>query len=89
MFSFKSNCGVILDMIKLNYTIEGSGETLVFIHGLSDNLLYWEFLASNLKKDFQVLRFDLRGHGQTELGEDEISIGTYVQDLHNLYEIKR
>lgn len=84
MSSFKSNCGVILDMIKLNYTIEGSGETLVFIHGLSDNLLYWEFLASNLKKDFQVLRFDLRGHGQTELGEDEISIGTYVEDLHNL-----
>jgi len=68
----------------LNYKLEGSGETLVFIHGLSDNLLYWEFLASNLKENFQVLRVDLRGHGQTELGDDEISIGTYADDLYNL-----
>lgn len=68
----------------MNYKIEGSGETLVFVHGLSDNLLYWEFLASNLKHDYQVLRVDLRGHGQTELGDDEISIGTYVDDLHDL-----
>ena len=68
----------------MNYKLEGSGETLVFIHGLSDNLLYWEFLANNLKENFQVLRVDLRGHGQTELGDDEISIGTYADVRHNL-----
>ena len=73
-----------MDRIDLNYKIEGSGETIVFIHGLSDNLLYWEFLASNLKHDYQILRFDLRGHGQTELGNDEISIDTYADDLHSL-----
>ena len=68
----------------LHYTVEGSGETVVFVHGLSDNLAYWEFLASNLRHDYQVVRADLRGHGQTELGDDEISIGTYVEDLHDL-----
>ncbi|WP_303738490.1 alpha/beta fold hydrolase [Methanobrevibacter thaueri] len=73
-----------MNRINLNYKLEGSGETLVFIHGLSDNLLYWEFLASNLKENFQVLRVDLRGHGQTELGDDEISIGTYADVRHNL-----
>ena len=61
---------------------------MVFIHGLSDNLLYWEYLASNLRHDHQVLRFDLRGHGQTELGNDEISMDVYVDDLHDLlYEL--
>jgi pimeloyl-ACP methyl ester carboxylesterase len=30
------------------------------------------------------VRFDLRGHGQTELGDDEISIETYSEDLHGL-----
>ena len=64
--------------------IEGRGETIVFIHGLSDSLLYWEFLASNLKCDYRILRFDLRGHGRTELGKDEISIDTYSDDLYNL-----
>ncbi len=32
-------------MFKLNYVVEGEGETLLFIHGLSDNLIYWEALA--------------------------------------------
>ena len=62
----------------MNYKLEGSGETLVFIHGLSDNLLYWEFLANHLKGNYQILRIDLRGHGGSELGNDEITIDTYV-----------
>lgn len=70
----------------MNYKLEGNGKTLVFIHGLSDNLLYWEFLASNLKRDFQVLRFDLQGHGESELKDNEITIDTYVRDLNNLLE---
>lgn len=68
----------------MNYKLEGNGETLVFIHGLSDNLLYWEFLANNLKGNYQILRVDLRGHGGSELGNDEITIDTYVWDLKNL-----
>lgn len=70
--------------INLHYEIEGSGKTLAFIHGLSDNLLYWEFLATNLKDDYRVLRFDLRGHGESELGDEEIAIGTYADDLKGL-----
>ena len=68
----------------MNYKLEGSGETLVFIHGLSDNLLYWEILANSLKDDFQILRFDLRGHGDSELGNDDITLDTYVDDLFDL-----
>ena len=68
----------------MNYKLEGSGETLVFIHGLSDNLIYWEFLANHLKGNYQILRIDLRGHGGSELGNDEITIDTYVLDLKNL-----
>lgn len=68
----------------MNYKLEGAGKTLVFIHGLSDNLLYWEFLATNLNQNYQVLRIDLRGHGESELGTDEITIDTYVDDLNNL-----
>lgn len=68
----------------MNYKLEGKGKTLLFIHGLSDNLLYWEFLATTLKEDYQVLRVDLRGHGESELGNGEITIDTYVNDLNNL-----
>jgi pimeloyl-ACP methyl ester carboxylesterase len=68
----------------MNFKIEGNGETVVFIHGLSDNLHYWEFLAENLKVDYQILRVDLRGHGESELGDDEITIDLYCNDLVNL-----
>ena len=68
----------------MNYKIEGEGDALLFIHGLSDNLLYWEVLSSSLKKDYQVIRVDLRGHGESELGSEEISISTHVNDLKTL-----
>ena len=69
---------------KLHYVVEGDGKVLVFIHGLSDDLNYWEVLTANLKKNFKVIRFDLQGHGESELVDDEISIDIYANDLKNL-----
>ncbi|WP_407375048.1 alpha/beta fold hydrolase [Methanobrevibacter sp.] len=71
-------------MVKINYGIEGNGEVIVFIHGLSDSMVYWEPLVQGFKNDYKVLRFDLRGHGQSELGSDEISIDTYTDDLNGI-----
>ncbi|WP_461436638.1 alpha/beta fold hydrolase [Methanosphaera sp.] len=68
----------------MNFKIEGNGRPLVFIHGLSDSLLYWEFLASHLKRNYQIIRMDLRGHGESYLGNDEVNIDLYVSDLKNL-----
>jgi len=68
----------------MNYKVEGTGESLVFIHGLSDSLLYWEFLASNLKNDYQVIRMDLRGHGESDIGKDKITVELLSNDLNDL-----
>ncbi len=69
---------------NLHYKVEGSGKTLVFLHGLSDDLNYWEFLTTNLKKDYRVIRFDLPGHGESELGSGEITLDLYVELLIGL-----
>lgn len=66
------------------YKVEGKGRSLLFIHGLSDNLLYWNILAAHLRDDYQIIRIDLRGHGSTDLGTDKISIGLFVNDLKKL-----
>ena len=68
----------------MNYTLEGNGKTLLFIHGLSDNLIYWEFLAKNLKKNYQILRVDLQGHGKSKLINSKLTIDTFVEDINNL-----
>ena len=70
-----------MNNIDVHYKVEGEGETVVFVHGLSDDLNYWEFLATNLKNEYRVIRFDLPGHGQSELGENEISIDYYSDCL--------
>ena len=73
--------------MDLNYKVEGSGEALVFIHGLSDSLLYWEYLASNLRDDYKVIRMDLRGHGESELGDDEITVDIYAEDINEISKV--
>ena len=70
--------------MDLNYRVEGKGESIVFIHGLSDNLNYWEVLSVRFKKDYKVVRFDLRGHGDSKLGDEDISIDLFSEDLYNL-----
>ena len=69
---------------EIFFKVEGEGEAVVLIHGLSDNLNYWESLAVNLKKDYKVIRFDLRGHGKSQLGRDKITIDLLCDDLYNL-----
>ena len=70
----------------MNYNVDGEGDVLVFIHGLSDSLLYWEILTNSLKNDYKVVRYDLRGHGSSPLGDGEITMDVYVNDLLGLLE---
>lgn len=70
--------------LKLNYVSEGEGKVILFIHGLSDNLMYWEVLTNSLKKDYNVIRVDLRGHGETPLGDDDVTIEIYADDVKKL-----
>ena len=70
--------------MSINYKLEGEGKTLVFIHGLSDNLLYWQPLINGIKNHYRILRYDLRGHGLSEWKNEKISMNTYVDDLNCL-----
>ena len=70
--------------INVNYQLEGEGKTIVFVHGLSDNLHYWDILTTELTKEYQVLSFDLRGHGNSGDDDRETTIGLYQEDLYSL-----
>lgn len=74
----------IENMIDINYQLEGEGKTIVFVHGLSDNLQYWNILTNELKNDYQTLSFDLRGHGKSGLDDEDASIDLYQEDLYQL-----
>lgn len=53
------------DGAKVYYNVKGEGPTVLFIHGLLVNSLFWEANVNKLSKDFQVITIDMRGHGYT------------------------
>ena len=54
--------------IRLNYQVEGASAapTVVLHHPLATNLTIWDELTAALTPRYRVVRFDARGHGQSE-----------------------
>jgi pimeloyl-ACP methyl ester carboxylesterase len=73
-----------LDGVNLNYELSGAGPCLVLIHGFTDNLSMWFNQVPQLSKQFQVVTYDLRGHGQTETTGNEFSVDLLTKDLYEL-----
>lgn len=55
--------------MRLKYARKGSGDPLVFIHGLGSAATIWHSLTAPLAKDFDTISVDLPGHGQSDLPE--------------------
>jgi 3-oxoadipate enol-lactonase len=62
--------------IEQFYTVEGTGPWLVMSHSLACTCAMWGEQAALLAKRFKVLRYDTRGHGQTDA-----PAGPYTLDL--------
>ena len=65
----------------------GSGPHLVLVHGLAANLAFWYFrIAALLPRDYSLIMYDLRGHGQSEMPPSGYTTGDMAADLHGLLE---
>ncbi len=53
--------------VKLAYESWGSGEPLVLLHGMGSSTSVWKTIRPTLQDKFQVIAFDLPGHGNTNL----------------------
>ncbi|HOW56622.1 MAG TPA: alpha/beta hydrolase [Smithellaceae bacterium] len=71
--------------IKINgintyYEITGSGEPLVFVHGLGSCTLDWEYQVEFFPRNYQVITYDLRGHGRTDKPAGPYTIKLFSAD---------
>ncbi len=67
--------------VQIHYTVEGKGEPLILIHGVAANAdLNWRIpgVTRRLAKHFQVISFDLRGHGLSGQPDDPKAYGIEV-----------
>jgi pimeloyl-ACP methyl ester carboxylesterase len=71
------------DGVKIHYTVQGSGEPVILIHGLySSARLNWDLpgITAELAKHYQVITFDNRGHGQSGKPEAEGEYGVKMSE---------
>ena len=72
--------------IKIDYRVDGSegAPYVTFVTGIANDHTMWDGQVGALGKDFRILRYDLRGHGDTQATEGDYSLDLLVKDLAGL-----
>ncbi len=70
--------------IDMHYEVSGSGPWLTLSHSLAAHSGMWEPQLSQLNQHFTVLRYDIRGHGQTQASGGPYTLTQLAEDVHGL-----
>lgn len=66
------------------YEEKGSGEPLIFIHGVGLDHTMWKQQIDSLSDSFRVIVYDMLGHGGSEHPPGPYSLSDYVEQLSGL-----
>jgi 3-oxoadipate enol-lactonase len=69
---------------SLHYLIDGSGSPIVLSHALGCSIGMWDPIAPALARSHRVIRFDTRGHGESEVVGSSFSLFDLVGDAVGL-----
>jgi 3-oxoadipate enol-lactonase len=74
---------LIVDGVRLTYRLDGSEHLspIVLINSLGADLRMWNSQIAALSRRFQVLRYDIRGHGQSGVSDEAVTIERLGLDL--------
>lgn len=70
--------------IDIHYEVSGRGPWITLSHALGANLSMWDAQLDALHPHFTVLRYDIRGHGQTQTTEGPYTLEQLADDVHGL-----
>ena len=70
------------DGVPIHFQVQGHGEpALVFIHGWSADLSYWEKQLAHFKETYTVVAPDLAGHGDSGIERKDWTVEAYSGDV--------
>ncbi len=72
------------DGVKIYYRWDGEGPPLTLVHGVGGGNDAWDSVVEDLKRDFRILRLDLRGHGQSDKVKGAYTVWDFVSDIKAL-----
>src|SRR5438105_12609014 len=72
--------------IEFNYRIDGhrGSPWLIFSNSLATNLAMWDRQVEGLRDRFRIVRYDQRGHGETDAPAGHYNFRTLVADVIGL-----
>jgi len=70
--------------IDMHYEKIGEGQPVLLIHGLGSSSHDWEMQVPDFSKQYQVVTFDLRGHGQTQKPPGPYAMSLFAKDTAEL-----
>src|SRR5687768_11846391 len=73
-----------VDNVRLHYEHEGQGTDLILIHGLGMSLRDWDAYIPELTRYHRILRFDVRGFGESEKPAGPYSPQLFARDVAGL-----
>ncbi len=69
---------------SVHYRLGGEGPFLTLIHGVGADSTSFDAVATLLEPQFQILRYDLRGHGRSDKPPGPYALEDFVRDLVHL-----
>lgn len=83
---------VLVDRVKLGSctttlrSVRGGPISIIFVHGLTATSYFFEHLMQRLPERFSAFALDLRGHGDSESGDYDATMGlrTFAEDIYSL-----
>ena len=70
--------------IDIYYEKIGDGQPILLIHGLGSSSRDWKMQVPSFSKKYQVISFDLRGHGQSQKPPGPYSMSLFAKDTAEL-----
>ena len=72
--------------MKVNYELSGKKDlpVLLLSHSLGSSLVMWQPQMECLEARYAVLRYDIRGHGRSEVPEGPYTLGLMAEDVRGL-----
>jgi pimeloyl-ACP methyl ester carboxylesterase len=71
--------------VNIHYQTSGSGPAVILVHAFTANAAFWYLtIAPWLARDFQVITYDLRGHGKSDMPSSGYTSADMAEDLHGL-----
>ncbi len=72
------------DGFEMAYSICGSGDRVILLHGWACNSSFWHHQISVLAETHQVIAIDFRGHGQSSIPQTGYTIARLTADVREL-----